>query len=149
MVLFIKKCPGGAWAGERLLEERDGTFTAFGAVIRFKTVLGTRSFNVTVEIKGFAGAIFVLDANDSEIACRHYYVGATGMAFRHGVAGGYVEKEWNIGTFDAGVFAGIKHGVFVRTVDDVVILFFLLIGIHTNTSFLNVHLAYIHIEVIS
>lgn len=75
-------------------------------------------------------------------------MGATGMVFRHGVAGGDVEKEWNIGTFDAGVFAGIKHGVLVRSVDDVIVFLFL-IGIHTNTSFLNVHLVYIHIEVIS
>lgn len=69
------------------------------------------------------------------------------MAFRHGVAGGDVEKDWDVCTFDAGVLAGIKHGVLIRAVDDVVL--FLLIGIHTNTSFLNVHLVYIHIEVIS
>ena len=70
------------------------------------------------------------------------------MAFRHSVAGGDVEEEWNIGTFDAGVFAGVKHGVFIWAVDDVIVFLFL-IGIHPNTSFLNVHLAYIHIEVIS
>lgn len=71
------------------------------------------------------------------------------MAFRHGVAGDDVEKEWDVCTFDAGIFAGVEKGVLAWTVDDVVVFFFLLIGIHTNTSFLNVHLAYIHIEVIS
>ena len=36
---------------ERLLVERNCAFTAFGVVIRFKTVLGTRSFNVNVEVE--------------------------------------------------------------------------------------------------
>ena len=58
------------------------------------------------------------------------------MAFRHGVAGGDVEKDWDVCTFDAGVFAGIKQDVLIRTIDYIVKPFF--IGIHPNTSFLNV-----------
>ena len=46
-----KNAQAGAWVGERLFKERNCPFAAFGVVIRFKAVLGTRSFNVTVEVE--------------------------------------------------------------------------------------------------
>lgn len=92
-------------------------------------------FSIATNVKALAGAVLVVDTDYLEIACRHFYVGATGMAFRHGVAGGDVEGDWDVGTFDASVFAGVEEGVLIRSVDDVIVFLFL-IGIHTNTSFL-------------
>ena len=125
------------------LAEADGAGAVFGVVVTAEMVIGIGrgagdskvGAAVTTEIEGVARAVFVFDACDEDVGELHGDVGATGMTFRHGVAGGNDKINGDFGVFGVSVFAGVEQSVAAGSVHDFVGAF-CDAGIHTNTPFL-------------
>ena len=124
--------------------EIDGAGAVFGVVIAAETIVGAGcragrdeevGVAIAMEVEGFARAVFVFDARDYDVGEFHGNVGAAGMAFRHGVAGGNDKINGNFGVFGVSIFAGVEQGVAAGSIYDFIVTF-REIGIHTNTPFL-------------
>ena len=123
--------------------EANGAGAIFGVVVTAEMVTGIGrrtgdsevSAAVATEVEGVARAVFVFNTRDDDVGELHGDVGATGMTFRHGVAGGNDEINGDFGVFGVSVFAGVEQSVAAGSVHDFIGAF-CDAGIHTKTPFL-------------
>lgn len=154
-----RKMPGlcesglGGWGTEVVVlpfGKSDAALTVLGIVIGFESVrfivhvcvkwiqIG---HTISVQVKAFTGAIFVLDRTDSDVFDSHWNTACGGVVCWHRIACGNTEANTNVSIFAVRIFTCVKQQILAWTYYDFVVLFFFfgcncLFDIHSNIPFL-------------